>query len=404
MPSSERPSPLGENVVVSRPQTAGAALSRGTRSGTAHPAAQRRIVDAFHEHGRVADGGDGAAVLDDAQSRPGRDGAGRLAGAVVQARAEIADRGIAGDGQRGRVGAGVGVARAGDRVAGQARAGHQGAVIARGRAVGVGVGGRPRGAGRGERLDVVVEVRGALPDLLDGRVGGEQRPDVGLRTAVPVGDDGARGLEEPGRVVVDALARRGLRRRAVTGLGVARGVAQVAQDHDGVRGKLERRDIRLAVVLVVVVAVPRRRVEAEAVLGRVLGVVRVRAGPAVAMPEVHDDRRALGRGLDLRPGGVGAVDLHDVRRVLDRLRVRLVGVVAIARRHAVRRPDDDHDPGVRRHGRAGHGREGAEGGEHGEDEGDDRSAQSGLQGGVLVRSAASAPNDRRSIAGWSRGS
>ena len=93
----------------------------------------------------------------------------------------------------------------------------------------------------------------------------------------------------------------------------------------------------------------------EAVLRRVLGVVRVRARPAVAVAEVDDDRRAVDRRLDLRPGRVRAVDLDHVRRVLDRLGVRPVGVRAVAGRRAVGRPDDDHDLRARRRAAAADG-------------------------------------------------
>ena len=101
--------------------------------------------------------------------------------------------------------------------------------------------------------------------------------------------------------------------------------------------------VRLAVVLVVVVAVVVLGVQPEAVLGRVVGIVGIRARPAVAMAHVDDDRCPGDRRLDLGPGGVRAVDLDHVRRVLDRLGVRLVGIGSIARRRIVRRPDDDHD-------------------------------------------------------------
>ena len=130
------------------------------------------------------------------------------------------------------------------------------------------------------------------------------------------------------------------------------------------------RDVRLAVVLVVVVAGAGRGVEPEPVLGRVLRVVGVRARPAVAVAEVDDDRRARDGRLDLRPGRVRAVDLDDVRGVLDRLGVGPVGVGAVAGGRAVRRPDDDHDLGVRAvaAAAAARRRRRRQGGEHGEGE------------------------------------
>ena len=137
------------------------------------------------------------------------------------------------------------------------------------------------------------------------------------------------------------------------------------QEHDGVRRELERRDLRLAVVLVLEVGqlavAVEVRVEPEAVLGRVLGVEGVRARPPVAVAEVDDDRRAGDRRLDLRPGRARAVDLHDVGRVLDRLGVHLVGVAPVAGRDVVRGADDDRDLGVRRRERRrGDGREQAQ--------------------------------------------
>ncbi len=118
-------------------------------------------------------------------------------------------------------------------------------------------------------------------------------------------------------VVCDGAASSGFR--------VARGVAEVVEDDHRVRGEVERGDVRLAVILVVRVAVAGGRVEPEPVLRRVLRVVRVRAGPAVPMPQVDDDAGADDGGLDLGPRRVGAVDLDDVGGVLDRLGVRLIG-------------------------------------------------------------------------------
>ena len=119
--------------------------------------------------------------------RPGRSRAagrcavGRQGRVVIEARAGRADLGVAGHDERRRVRAGVGVRGAGDLVGRQAGPRDERAVVAARGAIGVGVGGRARRPGRGEGADVAVEVRRALPELLDGGVGREERPDVRRR-------------------------------------------------------------------------------------------------------------------------------------------------------------------------------------------------------------------------------
>ena len=172
-------------------------------------------------------------------------------------------------------------------------------------------------------------------------------------------------------------------------LGVARRVAQVMEQHDRARREVELGHVRLAVVLVVVVAVARRRVEPHAVLGRVGRVVRVRAGPAVAVAQVDEHGRPDGGSLDLRPRRVGAVDLDDVRGVLPGFRVRPVGVGAIAGGRAMGGTDDDDDLRIAGRGRDG-GHHDAQGGDEDEGDGDGRLAQrwtpmAGCGGGVPSR-------------------
>ena len=66
-----------------------------------------------------------------------------------------------------------------------------------------------------------------------------------------LGDDGLRaGADEPGGVVVDALDRQSTRPSGRPGLGVAAGVAQVVEQHDGVGREPDVVDRRLAEVLV----------------------------------------------------------------------------------------------------------------------------------------------------------
>ncbi len=94
-------------------------------------------------------------------------------------------------------------------------------------------------------------------------------------------------------------------------------VAEVMEQHDRVLGEMDRvGDPALPVVLVRVVAAAGGRVQAEAVLRRRVEGVAVRAGPAVAVAHVDDQRRVLERGPDRGPRGVGGVDLGDVRGVL----------------------------------------------------------------------------------------
>ncbi len=195
---------------------------------------------------------------------------------------------------------------------------------------------------------MAVGTRRLAPERFDRLVGGEQGTQVVDGATVAVGEDdtGPPG-EEAGPVVVDPLAggtQTGLR---VARLRVARRVAEVVQQHDRVRREVERLHVRLAVVLVLVVGelpvAVQVGVQAHAVLGRVLRVVGVWARPTVAVAEVDEDRRSDRRRLYPRPRRVRAVDLDDVRGVLDRLGVRGVGVLAVRRRRAVGRTDHDDD-------------------------------------------------------------
>ena len=183
-----------------------------------------------------------------------------------------------------------------------------------------------------------------------------------------VGDDGAgAALQEACRVVVDPLMSDGQRRRGPAWLGVPGGVAEIAEEDDRVGSEAEGRDGRLAVVLVHVVGQVVRVVQPEPVLRRVVRVIGVGARPAVAVTVVEDDVRAGCGGLHLRPGRVRAVDLGHPRRVLDRLRVGLVGVRPVGAGRALGRSDDDHHLGIADRDGRGRGARGADGRQEGEE-------------------------------------
>ena len=185
------------------------------------------------------------------------------------------------------------------------------------------------------------EVRGAVEALREDRLG------VGSEEARP---------EVVGAFHGDRLGRVGR-----TPLGVARGVAQVVEDHHGVGGEVDvRPDVVLAPVLHVVVAVAGRRVQPEAILGeRREGAVR--AGRSVAVPEVDEDVRALGCGLHLGPGGVRAVQLDHPGAVRAGLRGVAPAVGDVLRGARSGRTDDHDDLHAGGRGRrAGVGRQSAE--------------------------------------------
>ena len=225
--------------------------------------------------------------------------------------------------------------------------------------VGVGEGrvaGRPD-AGEGE--DVAVGTRPAAPDLLDRAVRREELLDVPGWIAVALRDHGPRARPQEARgEVVEPRLRHGERRLGLARLGVPRRVAVVAQDHDRVRGEVHvAGEVILAVVLRVAVPVAGGGVEAHAVLGVRVGRRGVRAGEAVAVAHVDHDARPLEGRLHGGPGGVGAVDLHDVPRVPGGRRGHDVHPRPIGRRRPVRGADDEDDLRIDRDGgRGGRGR------------------------------------------------
>ena len=92
--------------------------------------------------------------------------------------------------------------------------------------------------------------------------------------------------------------------------------------------------------------------------------------------------------LDLGPRRIGAVDLDDVRRVLDRLGVGGIRPVPVAGRRAVGRPDDDHDLGLRRalsgsNGRDGGREQAGDDAGDGEQEGKDGTGTSAMDGSAM---------------------
>ena len=215
-------------------------------------------------------------------------------------------------------------------------------------------------------LQVTVRGRRPAEHLVHGPVRGEQRADLvrGRMVGVALGDhDACPGTDEPRAVVVDALARIGEGADRQAGLGIPGRVAEVVEQHDGVRRELDVvADVVLAVVDVARAVRAARRVEPEAVLRQRLER-RVDARPAVAVAEVHEDVRALRGSLHVGPGRVGRDQLDDVGRVLPR-RGGDVGRVGLVVRVVLGdRPHHDHDLGRRRSGRDRRGLGDAEDGE-----------------------------------------
>ena len=283
--------------------------------------------------------------------------------------------GVAGDLHRGRVAGGVRVLRAGDVLGLDGHPPGDAPVVVAG-ALGIHGVGHARVADAGVLCLVAVVVGRVPPEVENGLAAGEQRVHVVLAVAVAIGDDGLRvGAQERGRVVVHALAgHREVGLRAA--LAVAARIAEMEQEDHGVGGRGELADAGLAVVLDLVVAQAAVavdvRVEPEAVLGRVVGVEGVGAGPAVAVAQVDHDARAVDGLLDPGPRGAGAVDLDDVARVLAGDIVEAVRVAAVARGGVVRGAHDDRDLGIgadRGVGRLRAGRhDDADAGEEGRDE------------------------------------
>ena len=177
-------------------------------------------------------------------------------------------------------------------------------------------------------------VRRAPPGLLDRLAGGEQRAHPPVGADVGLGEHrSSAGLQEPGGVVVDPLVGHRHRRLGVVRLRVARGVAEVIEDDDRVRRQADvGRDVRLAVVLGVVVALAGGGVEPEPVLAvRHRGSCDTGSGSRCRGRGRATTDGALERRLHGRPGRVRAVDLDHVRRVLGRLGSRHVGPAPVAR-------------------------------------------------------------------------
>ncbi len=218
----------------------------------------------------------------------------------------------------------------------------------------------------------------AAPDLLDRELAAEQGADVVRGAQVGLGDDrlGPRA-DEAGRVVVDALDGHRLGALGDARLAVAARVAEVRQHDHGVRRELHVVDRRLAEVLVVGVVGARDRVEPEAVLGRRVERVAVRAGPAVPVAEVDHDRGALERVLHRRPGRVRGVDLGHLRAGGDGLGRGGVREGPVLAREAAHRPDHEDHPRDARRGC--HGRDGACGSEHPDEERDKGRASETVQ-------------------------
>ena len=223
--------------------------------------------------------------------------------------------------------------------------------------------GSVQGVPRRLELEVVVTapVGRALEDRADGAGRPEQAVEDVRRARDPLGED-ARGAsaEEARRVVLDALSSPRLGRVGRAPLGVARGVAQSVRMTTAFGAKILP-DVVLAPILGVVVPVPGRPVQAEPVLG-VLRERAVRAGPAIAVAEIDQDVRALGRRLDARPCRIRAVDLDDAWRRRSGPGRRAPGAVPVVGRARADGTDDDHDlrlpPRGRGVGGAGRGDQG----------------------------------------------
>ena len=202
-----------------------------------------------------------------------------------------------------------------------------------------------------------------------------------VRAGVRFGDHGrGAGLDEACREVVDALPRHVERAFGESWLGVARGVAEVVEQHDRIRREVDAlRDRSFAEVLVATVAAASGRVETEAVLARRIELISIATRPAVAVTHVHHDARTLERFADGRPRGVRRVDLGDIRRERagDGRGLACLGAIAIGR--AAGRSHDQDDLGDARLGARGEGsrRHDADGDQSGQ-ECDDHPSHDGL--------------------------
>ena len=164
-----------------------------------------------------------------------------------------------------------------------------------------------------------MELGRRLPDPFDRPLRREELPDVPGRTHVALRDDRTCAhLDEARCIVVDPLLGLLEGSFGQARFGIAARVAEVVEEHDRVRRKADARlhERALAEVLVRSVVDAGDGVQAEAVLGGGGERITVAARPAVAVTEVHDDRGAIERFLDRRPGRVRGVDPDDVAGVL----------------------------------------------------------------------------------------
>ena len=251
--------------------------------------------------------------------------------------------------QPGRDGVGRGIGRPGDHPGRQRWVIHDRVVVrAFGDAGRVHDDLRP---GRPERIpgDVVAVVAGHGVEQRAHRGRAREQPvDVGHVGVVGVRNHrpGAR-REEPGAEVVDPRLLVGERAGRQPGLGVAGRITQVEEEDHGVRGESDlRSDLGLAVVDVGRAVGAAHGVQPQAVLGVRPERIAILRRPAVAMSQVDQDRGALGRRLDRRPGGLRGLDQDDVVGVLAGGPGDGVGVGLVVGVVRADRPDDDHDLGV----------------------------------------------------------
>jgi hypothetical protein len=146
-----------------------------------------------------------------------------------------------------------------------------------------------------------------VPQRVDGGRTRQQRAHV-VRGADPrLGDDGTGTGIEPARgEVVDPLLCTVQRTFLDARFGCAGRVAQVVEQHDGAGREADViTQIGFAEVLVLDVAAAGDRVEPHSVLGHRVELAAVRAGPAIAVAQVDDDRSALESRADAFPGRIG---------------------------------------------------------------------------------------------------
>ena len=216
----------------------------------------------------------------------------------------------------------------------------------------VGVAGRARAGPRVHRAAPAV----AVPDRVDGSVRIEDGVEHPAQAAVALGDHGFGAAQgEAVAEVVDTLLGRVQRRPGLALLAVARGIAEVVQQDDGVGRQAQLGHVFLAVVLDVGVTVPGRLVQPHP-SGRCSWSARhqraaVRVGVAVAVAHVDEDVCPASRGLDRRPRGVGRVDLRDTDVAAGPDAVEAIRVAAVAGRVLVGCAHDDHDLGLMDGGR-----------------------------------------------------